>query len=500
MDAVDALTAGMGFFTLPLLAFLKGEDPRTEVSALRLDCADLAVRYRQPDRIDEISKKGRPVNVTIEDLGACKRLVRFEVEPQKVDEHFETIAKEYARQASVPGFRAGKAPREMILKKFEKEIEDEVKRKLLSETYQNGIKEQKLSVVGYPDIEEVQFAKGQPFQFIARIEIAPEFEMPDYRGLPAKRERSEVTEADMDRAVEALRSQQASFEKVDRPAAEGDYVVVNYRGTSEGKPLTEFAPTAKGLTERAGFWIEIKKDSFIPGFSEQLIGASAGDKRTVNVDFPADFVTPQLAGKAGVYEVEIVEVKQRVLPAVDEAFAKSYGAEDLDKLREGIRADLQNELNLRRKKSVRNQVVQALLQKIHFDLPESVVQNETKSVVYELVNEYQRKGAPSDAIEQQKDEIYAIAARSAKDRVKLHFLFRRIAEKEGIRVPPEELRLRIIALASQYQMAPDKFIKELEKRNGLEEVHSQLVHEKVVDFLADNAKIEDVDREQVPAT
>jgi trigger factor len=127
------------------------------------------------------------------------------------------------------------------------------------------------------------------------------------------------------------------------------------------------------------------------------------------------------------------------------------------------------------------------------------VQEETRSVVYELVNEYQRKGVPGDSIEQQKDEIYAVAARSAKDRVKLHFLFQRIAEREGIRVAQEEMTTRIIGLANQYQMAPDKFLKELEKRNGVQEIHSQLIHEKVVDFLADNAKIEEVEREQVPA-
>jgi trigger factor len=443
--------------------------------------------------------EGSIVNVTVEDIGACKKLVRFEVEPAKVDEQFESVTTDFTRHAALPGFRAGKAPRDMIVRKFEKEIQEEVKRKLMSETYTHGIKEQKLSVVGYPDIEEVQFGRGQPFQFIARLEIAPQFELPEYRNLPAKRERGEVTEGEMERAMEALRLQQAKFEKVERPAQEGDFVVVNYAGTSEGKPLTDFAPTAKGLTEKKNFWIEMKKDSFIPGFSEQLAGASAGEKRTVAIDFPADFVTPQLAGKKGVFEVEIVEVKQRNLPAIDEAFAKAYGAESLERLREGVRADLQNELNVRRKRTVRNQVVRALIERINFELPESVVQEETRSVVYELVNEYQRKGVSSDSIEQQKDEIYAVAARSAKDRVKLHFLFQRIAEREGIRVAQEEMTSRIIGLANQYQMAPDKFLKELEKRSGVQEIHSQLVHEKVVDFLADNAKIEEVEREQVPA-
>src|SRR5207302_5901013 len=144
-----------------------------------------------------------------------------------------------------------------------------------------------------------------------------------------------VTEEDMGRALDALRAQQTTFKAADRPVQIGDIVVVNYSGTSDGKPITEIAPTAKGLTEQKNFWIDVPSNSFIPGFADQLIGAKAGDKRTVNVDFPADFVTPQLAGKKGSYEVEVVEVKEKVLPVLDDVFAKSYGAENLDKLREG---------------------------------------------------------------------------------------------------------------------------------------------------------------------
>src|SRR5258708_32507272 len=138
-----------------------------------------------------------------------------------------------------------------------------------------------------------------------------------------------VTEEDIQRALDTLRQQQASFQKVERPAQTGDIVVVNYTGTCEGKPITEIAPTAQGLTEKKNFWLDMGSNTFIPGFTEQLQGSKAGDKRTVSVDFPADFVTPQLAGKKGSYEVEVVEVKEKVLPVLDDALAKTYGAENL---------------------------------------------------------------------------------------------------------------------------------------------------------------------------
>ena len=132
----------------------------------------------------------------------------------------------------------------------------------------------------------------------------------------------------------------------------------------------------------------------------------AGEKRTVNVDFPADFVTPQLAGKKGVYEVEVTEMKEKVLPAVDEAFAKNYGAESVEKLKEGIRADLENELNFKKNRSVRNQLMQELLNRVTFDLPESAVTNETRNVVYDIVMENQKRGISKEEIEKQRDQIY----------------------------------------------------------------------------------------------
>ena len=170
------------------------------------------------------------MNVSVENLGPCKKLVRFEVEVATVDEAFEAVTKDVMREASLPGFRPGKAPREMVVKKHEEEIKTEVKRKLMTDAYQKGVKEQKLNVVGYPEIEEIQFARGQTFIFAATLETAPDFDLPEYRGLPAQREAGVVSEADITRALVALQGQVAKFEKVDRAVQLGDYVVINYTG------------------------------------------------------------------------------------------------------------------------------------------------------------------------------------------------------------------------------------------------------------------------------
>ncbi len=190
--------------------------------------------------------KGLFVNVTVENLAPCKKLVRVEIESKDVDAAFDAMIKDFQRQASLPGFRPGKAPRDMVAKRYEKDIQDEVKKKLIPDAYRKAVDEQKLDVVGYPDIEEIQFGRGQALQFAATVETAPEFQLPEYKGLPVKRETTTVTDEDVERALNLLRERQMNFKTVERPAATGDVAVVNYTGTCDGKPITEIAPDGQG--------------------------------------------------------------------------------------------------------------------------------------------------------------------------------------------------------------------------------------------------------------
>ena len=432
------------------------------------------------------------MNITVENLAPCRKLLRVELDAKSVDEIFDAITKDYQKQASLPGFRPGKAPRDMVIKKYEADIESDAKRKLIGDSYRKALEEKKISAISQPDIEEIQFGRGQNLQFAATIETAPEFQLPEYKGLAVKRETKSVTDADVDRALNLLAQQHTKFETVARPVQLEDVAVVNYTGTSDGKPLTEIAPTAKSLTEQKKFWVEVTPEKFIAGFAEQLVGAKAGEQRTGNVDFPADFVTKELAGKKGVFAVEVVEVKEKVLPPIDDALAKNFGAENLEKLRAGVRLDLENELKYSQAKAVRGQLISALLAQANFDLPESAVAHETKNVVYNIVQENTKRGVGRELIEQQKDQIYSAAATSAKERVKLAFLVQRIGEQEKIQVSQEEVLQRIQSLSQAYQIPPDKFIKDLQKRNGINELYDQIAHEKVLAFIEANAQITDV--------
>lgn len=440
------------------------------------------------------------MNVTIETLAPCKKLVRVEVDAKAVDEVFAAVTKDFQKQASLPGFRPGKAPRELVAKKYDADIKAEAKRKLISEAYRKAVDEKKLAVVGYPDIEEIQFSRGQALQFAATIETAPEFQMPDYKGLRVKREVKSVTDADVERAVDLLRQQHTKFETVAREAHPGDIAVVNYTGTCDGKPVTDTAPTAKGLAEQKNFWVDIGPGAFLPGFAEALTGAKAGDRRAVSVDFPADFVTKELAGKKGIFEIEVVEIKQKVLPPADDAFAKLYDAENLEKLRAGVRRDLENELNYSQAKAIRTQVIRGLLDRVNFDLPETAVAQETRNAVYDIVRQNTKRGVTREMIERQKEEIYSAATHNAKERVKLSFLIQRIAEQEELKVSQEEILKRAQSLATLYQIPLDKFLKDLQKRDGVPELYEQILHEKTLDLLEKNAVIEEVPLSAPPAS
>lgn len=432
------------------------------------------------------------MNVTVENLAPCKKLVRVEVEAEAVDKAYEQIAGEFQKAVKVPGFRPGKAPKDFIVKNYAKQLDEEVRKRLIGENYEKALKEQKLHAVTNPDIEEIQFSRGQPLQFAATIETAPEFELPDYKGIKVKREAGDVTDADIDKALNVLAEQRAKFNDVQRAAEAGDVVVVAYNGTVDGKALTEIAPTAKGLTRQDNFWMQIKENSFLPGFTEQLVGAKAGDKRTINVTFPKDFVSPALSEKQAVYEVEIKQVKEKVLPAIDDAFAKEFKAPSLADLREGVRKDLQNELNHKKAQAVRNQVMKALLEKVNFDLPESVVTAETRSVINDIVQDSHRRGVPTENIETQKNEIFGYANANAKERVKGAFILGRIADKEGIRVTQEDLVQRVTQLAAQNQMTFQKMVKELQDRGALATVRDQVLVGKALEFVVQHASVEEV--------
>jgi trigger factor len=415
-----------------------------------------------------------------------------EVPVEKVNAAFDAVTRDFQKGAQLPGFRQGKAPKHLITRSYEARIVEESRKKLIEESFRGAAQQEKLNIIATLDIEDQQFGRNQSLQFTATVEVAPDFALPNYKGLTARRELTIATDADVARALNILRDQHAQYNDVERPLQDGDIAVVNYKGTLDGQPLTEVSPTALGLTAKENFWVLIKPGSFLEGFTDPLIGAIKGDKRTVTLTLPAEFVHNELAGKTVAYEVEIVGVKEKLLPVVDEAFAKQFGAADVETLMQGIRADLQRELDFRQKRAVRDQIIKALTSQVEFELPESLVSNETRNLVYNVVNENQQRGVAKELIEQKRGEIYASASVNARERVKTAFILNRIAAEEKLRVDDRELTNRVLQLAQQNNVTPEKMVKAIQEKNAVGEIRQDVLTGKVLDFLEINAKIEDV--------
>ncbi|MBT3913891.1 MAG: trigger factor [Verrucomicrobia bacterium] len=433
------------------------------------------------------------MEVTITDLSPCKKQLRIEIDAETVNAKFDAVAKDFRRHANLPGFRPGKAPLANVMRSYGDKIGEEAKRTLMSDSYSKALKENDLRPVIMPEVEDLQFGHGKPFQYLATLEVTPSFELPDYNGIEVEKERRTVSDSDVAKALDTLREQRVSYADVDRSAGEDDFIVVNFTGTIDDKPITDLVKVARGLTEQKNFWLHTKQNPLIPGIVEALIGSGKDDKKTVTVTIPDDFIYEELIGKEAKYEIEIVQVKEKFLPELDDAFAKGFGAESMDKLREGVENDLKNELEYSLKKSIRNQCVDKLLSAVNCDLPETIVNEATRAAVHNIVQQNHQRGVGKDIIEENKDRIYANAKADAEVRVRANYILSRIAEKEGIKVTDQELSRQIAAIAAQQKVKPQKLAQQLKDNGTLYQVQEEIMNGKVIDLLEEKAKVTEID-------
>src|SRR5436309_5960324 len=263
------------------------------------------------------------MKVQVEKKPESVSTLKIELPAEEVSKEWDVIASSFARFAKIPGYRPGKAPRAVIDKRFRKEIQDEVTKKLVSKSYREAIEQKKLRVASLTNLEDVQFGKDKSMKFQATVVTAPEFKLPDYKGIKVELPDVKVTETEIDATVERLRDQTADFvDAPERAAQMEDFVVMDFEGTVDGKPVSEVAPTAsKNLHGGKKFWLRLAPDNFLPKFCEQIVGQKKQETRTVTVDFPPDFMVKELTGKQASYSVTLSEIKEKVLPEVNDEFA-----------------------------------------------------------------------------------------------------------------------------------------------------------------------------------
>jgi trigger factor len=438
------------------------------------------------------------MKVQVEKKPESVSTLKIELPADEVSKEWDTIANSFARFAKIPGYRPGKAPRAVIDKRFRKEIQDEVTKKLVSRSYREAIEQKKLRVASLTNLEDVQFGEDKSMRFQATIVTAPEFKLPNYKNIPVELPDTKVTEAEIDATLERLRDQSADFVDVpERGAQMEDFVVIDFEGTVEGKPISEVAPQAsKNLHGGKKFWVRLAADNFLPKFCEQIVGQKKDETRTVVVDLPADFLVKDLAGKQASYTVTVLEIKEKVLPAVDDGFAnKLLPGKTLAELRHTIEHDLEHEKEHEVERAKEAQIIKYLQEKIQFDLPPSLLRNETKRALTELVQRNRARGIPDEMLKDKEKELIETAANVAAHRLKTNFILERVAEQEKIEVRKEDVDLRIRQEAQHYNISSDKMRKELEEHDGLNALAEQILLGKTLDFLKANVSVQPVSQE-----
>ncbi|MFN2624078.1 MAG: trigger factor [Chthoniobacterales bacterium] len=419
--------------------------------------------------------------------------LRIELAPDVVRKEWDAIASNYSRYARIPGYRPGKAPKQVIERKFRKEIQDELTKALVSKSYREAIEEKQLRVVSLTDVGDVEFGDDRSMRFKATVVTAPEFDLPEYKNIPVQLPDTTVNEAEVDVAIERLRDQTADFVDVaGRELAMGDFAVLDFAGAVDGVPISDIVPEAsKNLHGGKKFWLHLAPENFLPKFCEQIVGMKSGDTRSVQVEFPADFPVTELAGKKADYAVTLNGIKEKVLPAIDDAFAaKIMPEKTLADLRHTIEHNLGHEKEHEVERAKEQQIVKFLHERISFDLPPPLLKNETRRALNDLVHRNRERGVPDELLKGKEKELIEGAGALAANRLKTNFILHRIAEAEKVAVSREEIDEAIRTQAAHYNVSVEKMRKELEENDRINGLAEEILLGKTLDFLKANVSVE----------
>jgi trigger factor len=426
------------------------------------------------------------VRVHAHEESPVRRRLEVEVDTARVQRAFERAYRDLARRAQVRGFRPGKVPRAVLESLYGPQVREEIERQLVSESLPEAVEQAGLRPVTEPAIDAEPPALDQPFRYTAHLEVKPEIELPELEGLPARRPKVEVGDADVLSELEKLRERQAQLveESEGTPAARGHVLRVDFVGRIDGQPFEGGAGT--------GVAVEIGSDRFVPGFTEQLEGARAGDAREVRVTFPAEYGNAELAGKEAVFEVQVHAVQRRELPELDDEFAKDLGDfESLEALRTRIRDDLRAMRDRESEATLRASLLEALVNRTRFEVPPGLVERRLERQLARAHDEL-HESLPHDALHAQLDSWRESWRPRAERDVREALLLEAVVRKLAVEVGEEELSARIDELAGREGVDAARLRRAYREGGELRDaLRAQLCDEKALAFLASTAKIDE---------
>lgn len=414
----------------------------------------------------------------------CKKEVVIEIPVDVLRKEAETVTAQYTRVARIPGFRPGHAPASIVRTRFREDIKGEVVQTLLPKFFDNLVKDQKLTVVGKPQFEDLKFEDDKPLTVKATFEVYPAFELKEYKGLEAEEDPVTVADSDIEQTLEKLRERAATFEAVpDRPAQEDDYLDVSYQGRDVKDAGTNPIEAREAMIHLGG-------KGTVAAFNENLLGAKAGEVREFTASYPDDYPQKTLAGKSYKYRVEIRSIKKKVLPALDDDLAKSASEfSTLEELRNKVREDLKENRQHRAEAATKQKLVEKLLAAHEFPVPEVLVDAQLDHKLENTLSQLIGQGIDPRTVDIDWKKIREDSRADGTEEVRAALMLERIADAEKIEVTDEELDDIVREMAAEHRETPAALKTRLTRNGALATIKSSRRNQKALDIIYRSAKI-----------
>jgi trigger factor len=421
------------------------------------------------------------MQVSVETTSGLERRLIVGVPSQRVDSAVDSRLQEAAKTVKINGFRPGKVPMKVIRQRYGQSVRMEVLGEVMNESFYEAIQQQGLKPAGRPDIEPKNMDEGKDIEFVATFEVFPEIEAKDYSGIEVKTPVSEVTSADLDKMIENLRQQRADWQAVERAAATGDQVSIDYKGTKDGEVFE--GGSAEGSD------LELGSGRMIPGFEDGIVGLSAGEEKTLSLSFPDDYHNEELKGAAVEFAIKVNDVKEKKLPELNEDLFEQFGVKEggEEAFRKEVEKNMLRELKNATKARIKNQVMEGVLA-IHTDVqvPKALVSQEIDALRNQQMQQFGALAEQLNAADILPDELFK---ENAERRVKLGLILNELITVEGIKADQDKVKAALAEMAESYEDKDEIINWYMSNPQQLQQIEAMVVEEEVVEKLLEKAKV-----------
>jgi trigger factor len=424
------------------------------------------------------------MKASVEEISSIKKKVSVEIPEDQVAKKVDSTYRDLGKKAKIKGFRPGKVPRDILERYFKDYVKAEVIQKLIEESYPKALSETHLEPVSPPVVDPGEFEGGKPFQYSAVIEVKPDIQLGGYTGLKIEGKKEEVKDEEVEERLKALQNLHANLRTISeaRPIQAGDYIIIDYEASVGGKPLEG----GKAID----FTVEVGSGQFIPTLEEKLIGLKPEEEREIEVSFPEDYGYQKWAGKTISFHVKIKEIKEKILPPLDDEFAKDLGDySSFEELKAKLKGEIEKEKEVALDRQLKDRVVDQLLEANPFEVPESLVEEQAKALVSDTKLRLAAQGVDLKNLGISEEKLQGDYRAVAQRQVKTFLILERIAGQEGILATNEEAEARLQEMAERMRQKLDVVKRYYEKNGLLPEVKAGIIRDKTLNFLLEKANI-----------